>query len=88
VAKGIAEGDIPATEEAVAQPLSGDCARLRAEFGLHVDDATMARCFALWAGLIGAVSLEVFGQYGADTLTDPRQLFDLQIDSLTGALTN
>ncbi|MCP2622148.1 TetR/AcrR family transcriptional regulator [Mycolicibacterium smegmatis] len=88
VARGIAEGDIPATEETVAQPLSGDFARLRAEFGLHVDDATMARCFALWAGLIGAVSLEVFGQYGADTLTDPRQLFDLQIDSLTGALTN
>ena len=25
----------------------------------------------LWAGLVGAISLEVFGQYGADTLTEP-----------------
>lgn len=88
VAQGVAEGALTSTNEAVAQPLSGDFDRLRAEFGLTVDDATMARSFALWAGLIGAVSLEVFGQYGADTLTDPRQLFELQIDSLIDTLAN
>lgn len=37
----------------------------------------------LWAGLVGAVSLEVFGQYGADSLGDPRALFDVQIRLLT-----
>jgi hypothetical protein len=36
----------------------------------------------LWAGLIGAISLEVFGQYGADTITDPHALFDLQLGLL------
>lgn len=88
VARGVAEGAITSTNNAVAQPLSGDFDRLRAEFGLTVDDTTMARSFALWAGLIGAVSLEVFGQYGVDTLTDPRQLFTLQIGSLIDTLTN
>lgn len=88
VARGVAEGAITSTNNAVAQPLSGDFDRLRAEFGLTVDDTTMARSFALWAGLIGAVSLEVFGQYGVGTLTDPRQLFTLQIGSLIDTLTN
>lgn len=87
-ARGVAQGAIAEREKPVAQPLSADFDRLRAEFGLTVDDVTMARCFGLWAGLIGAVSLEVFGQYGADTLTDPRQLFDLQIGSLIDTLTN
>ncbi|AKS34053.1 TetR/AcrR family transcriptional regulator [Mycolicibacterium goodii] len=88
VAQGIAEGAVPASETAVPQPLSGDFARLRTEFGFAGDDATLVRCFALWAGLIGAVSLEVFGQYGPDTLTDPCQLFDLQIGSLIDTLRN
>ncbi|MDT7755598.1 MAG: hypothetical protein QOH27_1496, partial [Mycobacterium sp.] len=34
-------------------------------------DAAVARCFLLWAALVGAISLEVFGQYGADTLSTP-----------------
>ena len=33
----------------------------------------------LWAALVGAISLEVFGQYGADTLTVPGEVFDTQI---------
>ena len=35
-----------------------------------------------WTSLFGAVSFEVFGQYGADTLTTPRQLFDHHLDRL------
>ena len=29
-----------------------------------------------WAALFGCISFEVFGQYGADTLTDPADLFE------------
>lgn len=66
----------------VPQPLSADFAKLKVEFGRTLDDATLGRCFLLWAALVGAISLEVFGQYGADTLTDPAMIFDLQVQLL------
>jgi len=44
----------------------------------------MARCFLLWAGVLGAISMEVFEQYGADTVTDPRSVFDTQVRLLIG----
>ena len=56
-----------------------DFDRLRDEFGFPGDDAAVAKCFALWAGLVGAINLEVFGQYGADTLSDPATIFDVQV---------
>ena len=51
--------------------MSADFERIRQEFGFPGDDPVLAKCFLLWAGVVGAISLEVFGQYGADTLTDP-----------------
>jgi hypothetical protein len=36
--------------------------------------------------VVGAISLEVFGQYGADTLTDPSAVFDTQLRLLVGVL--
>ncbi|KWX56613.1 TetR/AcrR family transcriptional regulator [Mycobacterium sp. NAZ190054] len=86
VAAGIAAGDIPSTDAAAAQPLSGDFARLREEFGFEAGDGVVARSMVLWAGLIGAISLEVFGQYGADTFTEPAALFDTQVALLTALL--
>lgn len=88
VADGIAAGDIGPSEGAVAQPLSSDLDRIRAEFDFDGDDGIVAKCFLLWAGLVGAISLEVFGQYGADTLTEPVQMFELQIGMLIDALTH
>jgi AcrR family transcriptional regulator len=87
IASGIAAGDIPQTNVAAAQPLSSDFARLRDEFGFPGDDSAVAKCFVLWAGLVGAISLEVFGQYGADTLTEPGAVFDTQVRLLIDALT-
>jgi AcrR family transcriptional regulator len=87
VAAGIAAGDISQTNVAAAQPLSADFDRLRAEFGFRGDDSAVAKCFVLWAGLVGAISLEVFGQYGADTLTEPGAVFDAQVRLLMDALT-
>src|ERR1700694_471488 len=87
VAAGIAAGDIPVTNMVLSQPMSSDFERLREEFDFSGDDSAVAKCFLLWAGLVGAISLEVFGQYGADTLTDPAAVFDLQVRLLVETLT-
>ena len=88
IGAGIAAGDIRQSNVAVAQPLSSDFERVRAEFEFDGDDSAVAKCFLLWAGLVGAISLEVFGQYGADTLSEPGAVFDTQvrllIDMLSG----
>jgi AcrR family transcriptional regulator len=86
VAAGIATGDIRLTNDVAPQPMSSDFERLRQEFGFPGDDHVVARCFLLWAGVVGAISLEVFGQYGADTLTDPEAVFDAQVRLLVGML--
>ena len=87
VAAGIAAGEISKTEVAVPQPLSSDFDGVRIEFAFAGDDSAVAKCFLLWAGLVGAIGLEVFGQYGADTLTDPASAFDLQVRLLLEMLT-
>ena len=68
-------------------PLAEDFGGIRAEFGFTGDDGAMARSLLLWSGLVGAVSLEVFGQYGADTLTDPAMAFQVQLDMLVDTIT-
>jgi AcrR family transcriptional regulator len=87
LADGIAAGEVSVTAT-VSQQLSADFDRLRDEFAFDGDDAAVAGGFLLWAGLIGAVSLEVFGQYGADTLTAPAEVFDLQVELLLEALSH
>ena len=47
----------------------------------------MMKGFLLWAALVGAISLEAFGQYGADTLSDPADVFEGQIRLLIAAAT-
>ena len=86
VAAGIATGDIRLTNDVAPQPMSSDFERIRQEFGFPGDDQVIAKCFLLWAGVMGAISLEVFGQYGADTLTDPAAVFDTQLRLLVGVL--
>ena len=87
VAAGIAAGDIADDTTPVATELSRDFERLREEFGFAGGDRAVAHCFTLWTGLVGAISLEVFGQYGADTLTAPAAVFDLQIELLLDLMT-
>lgn len=87
VAAGIATGDIRLTDDVAPQPMSSDFERIRQEFGFPGDDRVVAKCFLLWAGVLGAISLEVFGQYGADTLTDPAAVFDAQLRLLVDVLT-
>jgi AcrR family transcriptional regulator len=86
VAAGITTGDIRLTNDLAPQPMSADFGRIRDEFGFPGDDLVIAKCILLWAGVVGAISLEVFGQYGADTLTDPAAVFDTQLRLLVGVL--
>ncbi|WP_211699150.1 TetR/AcrR family transcriptional regulator [Mycobacterium spongiae] len=83
---GIAIGDIRLTNDVAPQPMSSDFERIRHEFGFPGDDHVIAKCFLLWAGLVGAISLEVFGQYGTDTVSDPEGLFETQVRLLTDIL--
>ena len=87
VAAGIATGDIMLTNSPAPQPMSSDFERLRQEFGFPGDDPVIVKCFAVWAGIVGAISLEVFGQYGTDVLSNPEALFDTQVRLLVGVLT-
>ncbi len=87
VAEGVAAGEIGMPEDVVPQSLSSDFDGLRAEFGFEGTDALVVRCIALWAGLVGAINLEVFGQYGSDTFTRPALLFDAQFGLLIDAMT-
>ena len=82
IGNGIGAGEVENSSAVVLQSLSRDFDGLRAEFDFGGDDAVVAACITLWAGVVGSISLEVFGQYGADTITDPRALFDLQITVL------
>ena len=86
IAAGIATGDIRLTDTVAPQPMSSDFDRIRHEFGFPGDDSVIAKCFLLWAGVLGAISLEVFGQYGTDTLTDPEAVFDTQLRLLVDVL--
>ncbi|KUI43586.1 TetR family transcriptional regulator [Mycobacterium sp. IS-1590] len=86
VGAGIAAGDIPSSKTVVDEPLSSDFEALRTEFDFAGDDGAITKSFLAWAALIGAISLEVFGQYGPDTLTDPAAVFDLQVGLLIEAL--
>jgi AcrR family transcriptional regulator len=86
IAAGIATGDIRLTNTLAPQPMSSDFERIRHEFGFPGDDSVIAKCFLFWAGIWGAISLEVFGQYGAGTLTDPEAVFDTQLRLLVDML--
>lgn len=87
VAEGIASGDIaPTSKITVPQQLSQDFDGVRAEFDFAADDDLVARCLTLWAALIGAISLEVFGQHGPDTFAEPAAVFDAQLELLTECL--
>lgn len=86
IATGVATGDIRLANESAGQPMSSDFDRIRAEFGFPGDDALVVKCTTVWAALVGAISLEVFGQYGADTLTEPESVFDAQVRLLVALL--
>jgi AcrR family transcriptional regulator len=87
MAEGVAAGDVPDSGDRPSRATSADFDGVRNEFGFTGGDASVMKCFLLWAALVGAISLEVFGQYGADTLSDPADVFDGQIRLVIAATT-
>lgn len=81
VAEGVRVGDVVDGPTAVPVPraLRVDLSRVRAELGVDLDPAVLGRAVLLWSVLFGAVSLEVFGQYGTDTFAEPAALFEYQL---------
>lgn len=59
--------------------LPADLAAIRTDVGVELSDAELVFALALWTWLIGAVSQEIFGGFGADTFSAPEALFDAQL---------
>ncbi|MBX7435289.1 TetR/AcrR family transcriptional regulator [Mycobacterium sp. Y57] len=86
IAAGIAAGEVPESGTIVPQSLSSDFDKLRAEFGFAGSDSVVAKSLLTWSTLVGAISLEVFGQYGPDGFADPAGVFDAQVALVTALL--
>ena len=76
--------DVPDVRLPVA--LARELRGVREQLGVEVPERLLARGMLLWSSVFGAVSFEVFGQYGADTFGDPAQLFDHHLDVLLGTV--
>ncbi len=63
-----------------------DLDAIRREYGLAMPATLLARGFAVWTGIFGAVSFDVFDQYGPDTITDRSALLRVQVGLLADAL--
>ena len=64
--------------------LAADLEAIRREFGLAIPDELVARGVLVWSSLFGAVSFEVFNQYGPDTFRAPHELFGHHLAVLAG----
>ncbi|WP_159622382.1 TetR/AcrR family transcriptional regulator [Ruania rhizosphaerae] len=65
---------------------SSDYDAMRRDLVLTGDDATIGRTFLAWHALIGAVTAELFGQFGPDTFSDPAALFAQQLSLIADTL--
>jgi AcrR family transcriptional regulator len=88
VAEGVAIGDVPdgPAPHDPPEPLADDLRAVGAEAGLHTHPAVLSRGLLLWSVVVGGTSLEVFGQYGADSFRDPRQAYDQQLQMALAVL--
>jgi AcrR family transcriptional regulator len=66
----------------VPSQLAVDLSAIRAELGLAVPDELLARLALVWTSLFGAISFEVFGQYGAGTFAARDELFEHHVGVL------
>ena len=79
--------DAEATPGVVIPPaLAKDLVSIRTELNLAVPEASLARGVLVWTSLFGAVSFEVFGQYGPETFKARDELFEHQLGVLQGVV--
>ncbi len=72
----------PIKQRPVSCALAANFADIRAVFDHDLPDWLVARGITMWVGLFGAVTFDVFDQYGTDTFADRAELFELQLDGL------
>lgn len=76
----------PGLDVAVDGALHADFDTIRRDFQLTTPDEVMARGVLAWSSLFGAVSFEVFDQYGPGTFSDVQSLFAHHLAVLVGML--
>lgn len=64
--------------------LTADLGAIRSEFNLGMSEELVARGVLVWSALFGAVSFEIFNQYGPDTFSAPGELFEHHLMVLAG----
>ncbi|UXM91195.1 TetR/AcrR family transcriptional regulator [Paenarthrobacter sp. JL.01a] len=64
--------------------LAADLDAIRSELNLEVPESSLARGVLAWTSIFGAISFEVFGQYGPDTFKARDELFEHQLAVLEG----
>ncbi|RMI33491.1 TetR/AcrR family transcriptional regulator [Nocardia stercoris] len=77
---------VPEPKPRLSAGLAADFALIRDAFGLAVPDSVLLRTVSLWTGMFGAISFDVFDQYGESTFSDRAELFDHQLDGLCDLL--
>ncbi len=83
-AGALMEGQLAESPVAMAPALAENLAAVRAELDLAMSDDALAKGVLVWTSLFGAISFEVFGQYGPDTFPAREELFDHQLSLLAG----
>ena len=88
VEEGVRRGEIVDGPGGVTVPrvVRADLNGLRDGLGVTMDAAVVGRAVALWATLVGWISLEVFGQFGTDPFADPDRLFEHEVRLALAAL--
>ncbi len=88
LAEGVGRGEVAATGPVPLPdgPLAEDLGAVAVGLGFPAGPEVMARGIAVWTVLVGATSLEVFGQYGTDTVTAPQALVEHQLRLAVAAL--
>ncbi len=72
----------PVDPAPVGAGLAAGLAAVRTEFDAPLPDEVLVRGVLAWVSLFGAVSFEVFGQYGPDRMGDPGELFEHHLAGL------
>lgn len=76
----------PVVEVPVRSTLHADFDIVRRDFDITTPDQVMARGVLAWSSLFGAISFEVFGQYGPGTFADLQSLFAHHLEVLLDML--
>ena len=79
VGEGVAHGEVPPGPDVADPRLAADLEGVATDVGLAGGPSVALRAIHLWSTLVGATSLEVFGQYGPEAIAAPGALVEEQL---------